>query len=473
MQEPCNLLEEADEYVKSVMSSQCASASVTVKTPLPSGRKRFLSAPDVTESEVKKARNDTSDDERLTVKAKRNLMNMDTPLQEEGKQQNESKALKVNTKSKNNKESKRGKGEIDNSLIEEAHQIMTRAEVHRDADTEIKDLLKKMTASMNTMQDIMNKRMDMLENKIDQSEKKITDKLTDKVTKIIDKRVNTETARIRKEIEDKLSDLRSDFNNDLVQINRRIEERADIGSDQGTQSTGSNQNTTDLSLNVVIRNLPETINENVMTKVDAMIKDGLKIRDVTVASAVRKVSRAEHRAGVVIAKFQTSDDKKKVMTSKKALKEHRSYDNVYINHDQTAQERRMASSMRTLVEAVKRGESNITVRGTRIISSSDNDSDGRGNRDHNNTRGGNPRDRQPAYRRDNTVRSDYGVYNKARRDSHDNRDIHDIRDNRQTRQRDYINEQSADDDQGWRTARRDGRHNGRYSRQGNYRRNNY
>ena len=38
----------------------------------------------------------------------------------------------------------------------------------------------------------------------------------------------------------------------------------------------------DLSLNVVIRNLPETVNENITNKVNHMISKSLNIKDVTV-----------------------------------------------------------------------------------------------------------------------------------------------------------------------------------------------
>ena len=46
------LLEDADDYVSSVMGSQ--GSILVLRTPLPIGRKRCLSAPDGTESEVKK-----------------------------------------------------------------------------------------------------------------------------------------------------------------------------------------------------------------------------------------------------------------------------------------------------------------------------------------------------------------------------------------------------------------------------------
>ena len=54
MEQARGLLEDADEYVNSVMGFH--GSAVLLRTPLPSGRKRCLSAPDG-ESEVKNPRN--------------------------------------------------------------------------------------------------------------------------------------------------------------------------------------------------------------------------------------------------------------------------------------------------------------------------------------------------------------------------------------------------------------------------------
>jgi len=43
-----------------------------------------------------------------------------------------------------------------------------------------------------------------------------------------------------------------------------------------------------LALNVVIRNLPEQDSENIVEKVNKLIKDGLKVPDVECCHAVRK-----------------------------------------------------------------------------------------------------------------------------------------------------------------------------------------
>ena len=58
MDQARGLPEDADEYVNSVMGSQ--GPNLLLRTPLPSSRKRCLSAPDG-ETEIKKPRNNTVD----------------------------------------------------------------------------------------------------------------------------------------------------------------------------------------------------------------------------------------------------------------------------------------------------------------------------------------------------------------------------------------------------------------------------
>lgn len=87
--------------------------------------------------------------------------------------------------------------------------------------------------------------------------------------------------------------------------------------------------TTGGNINVVIRNLPERENENVKNEVNGMIKDGLKLRDLDIESAVRKISSTETRSGIVIAKLKSKEDKQTIMKNKSKLKDSRKYENVF------------------------------------------------------------------------------------------------------------------------------------------------
>ena len=69
----------------------------------------------------------------------------------------------------------------------------------------------------------------------------------------------------------------------------------------------------------------------------------------------------------MIARFRSSEDKKKVMLAKNKLKDNRQYPNVFIHHDQSREKRLMASNLRKLVNAVRGGDTDISVRGSRVI----------------------------------------------------------------------------------------------------------
>ena len=114
---------------------------------------------------------------------------------------------------------------------------------------------------------------------------------------------------------------------------------AEIVKNNGNGNGGEN---VDRAKNIENRYLPVSENERVVNKVNDMLRDGLKIRDVTVATAVRKGSGRENRPGVVIATCKSVDDKKKIMSNKRALKDSRHYEKVYLDHDLSKEDRNLA-----------------------------------------------------------------------------------------------------------------------------------
>ena len=120
----------------------------------------------------------------------------------------------------------------------------------------------------------------------------------------------------------------------------------------------------DISLNVVIRNLPHRENEVVTNSVNCLIKDGLKIRDMECVSADRKQSQND-KPGVIIAKFGSQENKKTVMEKKASLKKHPVYKKVYINHDIPHEQRAMESNFHAILKEM--GTDKLTVRGGRIV----------------------------------------------------------------------------------------------------------
>lgn len=138
----------------------------------------------------------------------------------------------------------------------------------------------------------------------------------------------------------------------------------------------------------------EKIDENceeVKRKINALIRDGMKIKDVKVKSAVRKKSRND-KPGLVIASLETPKQKQKVMKEKGKLKNSSEYHRVYINNDLPKSEQNTQSSLRTILKELGK-ERQYTVNGSRItprIHSTD--GNGRGNRIDQARRGSTTRD---------------------------------------------------------------------------------
>ena len=204
-----------------------------------------------------------------------------------------------------------------------------------------------------------------LSERIDKLESGLEQRISTKVAQLLDKRVNVELGRIKKDVDSKLNTfrdtLREEVADDLQEINDKLSSIA----------TPVTNNTPDISLNVVIRNLPESTNENVNEKVNLLIANGLKINSVSVASTERKQSNINGRAGVVIAKFKTSADKSKVMSSKASLKNNRQFPDVFIHNDQSRDDRLMSSNFKTMIDAINRGDK-LSLHGSRVVNNRNN-----------------------------------------------------------------------------------------------------
>ncbi len=90
--------------------------------------------------------------------------------------------------------------------------------------------------------------------------------------------------------------LRTEVAAELDDMSTKLDKQLDTIA---TQNRASNTaSTSDITLNVDIRDLPETQNENTKSNVNAMIRDGLRLSDVTCSTAVRKRSPNDGKPGL-------------------------------------------------------------------------------------------------------------------------------------------------------------------------------
>lgn len=273
--------DDAAAFVESVMSSQGA---VRVDTPAANSKKRPANSPvDLEDSVAKKP--------RQTVRR--------TLIKE------------VPTPAPRNTE-----GKIS----------ITKADVHVDGEVSVEQLIRKLSSDMHMLFTSLSERVDKLESSLEQ-------RISNKVSQLLDKRVNTELNRIRKEVDDKIDfvkeTMRADTADDIAELRSKVDSLAD------NQGHSSHDHSGDITKNIVIRGLLELHNENTVSRVNELIAEGLRLRDVKCAKAERKQSSVQSKPGVIIAQFPTTDDKRKVMSRKSDLKGNRQFSDVFIDHDQS------------------------------------------------------------------------------------------------------------------------------------------
>ena len=326
---------EAESYVDSIMSTQHATK---VNSPMPSSKKRRFSGGD--DTSPKKVRSEKSQSADELERGD----NSDCGSGDESTDDSQQRPKRGIAKRKGRKSPRR-------------NVFLTEAEVHDDSsagDVSVKQLLAALSADMHMM-------YNSLHDRIDQFEAGLEQRISNKVAQLLDKRVNTELNRIKKDVDERIDTfketLRSEINEDLDEINEKLSklQRPEAGPSR--------------SLNVVIRGLPESESENISSKVNSLIKDGLHLRSVSVKSAVRKTSRNQSKPGVVIASLKNADDKRKVMEQKSHLKDSRQYKDLFIHHDQSPEQRIMANNFKTVLSALNGTNVNLSLRGTRVVRS--------------------------------------------------------------------------------------------------------
>jgi hypothetical protein len=297
---------DAEDFVESVMVSQRVSK---VNTPVHNGRKRNISDSAILPLSTKKP--------KVTKPTRRNLYDPASPSTSDV--------------------------------------IVTNADVHVDGNSSVEHLITKLSLDMHMLFNSIKERMDKLETGLEQ-------RIATKVSQILDKRINSELHRIRKDVDGRLDafreSVRTDVTTDLNELKTKVDDFISNSNDRRCEGD-------DITLNVIIRDLPETTGENTLNKVNTLIKDGLKLRDVKCISANRKKSSNEGKPGVIVARFNSHDDKRQIMLHKQKLRDSSRYSRVFIFHDQSQADRLISSNFLTIYSALK--NHGLSVRGTRVI----------------------------------------------------------------------------------------------------------
>ncbi|CAC5386767.1 unnamed protein product [Mytilus coruscus] len=142
---------------------------------------------------------------------------------------------------------------------------------------ELKNLVVELAIIMNKFCDILTKRMGDIETNIPKQ-----------VANMIDQKVSEEMNKVRKE-----------FKTELKTVSEKVNSLEQSYSDVVKQNKMQTQVISEDNLSLVIKNLPETENENISCKVEDLIKDGLHVNSIQVVDVERK--KNNHPGNIVKA----------------------------------------------------------------------------------------------------------------------------------------------------------------------------
>ena len=125
----------------------------------------------------------------------------------------------------------------------------------------------------------------------------LTKKVEAKVTETILSNMNDKLKNVKIDIK---KDVKRELSRELSKSDELESLRKWIEQVEGTVSdvlhqTSSFQSPDDITLSIVIRNLAESDSENTLNKVNALIKDGFRLRNISCHKAVRKTARGDNQ----------------------------------------------------------------------------------------------------------------------------------------------------------------------------------
>ena len=359
----CFDIDNSKDYVESVMLSQHSAVVEGVEgTPVSkSGKRRHQSDTDISAAEnsaVKKSKCERPTNRKRRSKASRRQIGTKGDCSEDGRDGDDES------------------GDETKSLAFR----MTKADVHVDADVSTNQLILKMNNDMHSMFESLTKKMDSIATEIE-------NKLSRKFSQMLDKRINSEISKVKQEIDTRITTVKEDLYDEIKDLTDKV---VDIESRK-------DENENSRELNIVLRNVPERRNENECDVVNGILKDGLRLRDVTVTKARRisaqnsenNDSGRDSKPGVIIASLRNKDDKTKVMENKKKLNESRNrHKGVFIHSDQSREERLQRTNMKTLIDCIKQGDSgSLQLKGSRVVREKNNSEEQSGYRNQIRPRG--------------------------------------------------------------------------------------
>ncbi|VDI71637.1 Hypothetical predicted protein [Mytilus galloprovincialis] len=212
-------------------------------------------------------------------------------------------------------------------------------------------MISKLSNNLDNMAERLEKRICDIESNVER-------KLTVKFNTVITDRIKGEVEQVRSELKIELDTMKEKYE----QLDKSYSEIVKKGLSKKEEKDSSKV------FIAVVKNLPCDKNENshdtaLRSRIETMVKDGLKLQNINIKSVERKSSYNEARPGIVVIEFGDLNSKQSVMKVKRVLRETVKYRSVYIENHIPYEKRLIDRNNYNLLKAVGKEEEFVSVSG--------------------------------------------------------------------------------------------------------------
>ena len=170
------------------------------------------------------------------------------------------------------------------------------------------------------------------------------------------------TQAVKTAIMTEVNAFKTEFNIELDNLKTRL---TALETTPIATAPATNDSVDSIVCNIVLRNVPESNNENIVNKVKGVLTDGCKVRDVKVVKADRKKGH-DNKPSVIVATLEDTQQRDRVMKNKRNLSASRNHKYVSISRDIDFTTRMQQNNMITLLKAMNK-DNDFTFRGQHLV----------------------------------------------------------------------------------------------------------
>lgn len=198
------------------------------------------------------------------------------------------------------------------------------------------NLQKDLTKIMTTMREIRDEQRAM--------RKSLTQKIDNSVSQLKDSIDTT-----RKELRDYIDIEMSRITDRMDKMDKRLQQ---LESDMATRPRHENF---DPAVSIIAINMRQTDDEDILAKVNRLVKDDLGFRDMDIQRCERTQRRDDGKPSVVRIQLSNVEDKVKILRSKQELKKSKEFRKTYLKSAKSHEERLIENNFKAILQDLPEG----------------------------------------------------------------------------------------------------------------------